>query len=641
MSPAPGSRDRFRLDEVVIALPGDPATRTGGTAYDARIVAELRARGRAASLLSLPDDFPFPSEASISFALARLAAVRRSAALIVDGLAFGALPAAGIAALGRPVAALVHHPLALETGLSAADAARLETSERAALAQARAVIATSERTGDILRTRFGVPTERLAIAPPGVDPQPRAEGGGASPVILTVATVTPRKNHAALAEALASLVDLDWRWRIIGPLDRDLACAADLRERIEASRMAERVELAGAVDDETLAAAYHAADIFALPSRFEGYGMAFAEALAHGLPVVACEGAAPALPSGSPAAVLVPMDDVPALARALRGLLEGADARRRASDAAWELAGSLPRWSEAADVVERVAASLTAGPRGFDPGWLDLREPADHAAWAEAPLARLLTLVGAREPIDVVDLGAGSGSTLRALAPRLGPRQRWTLIDNDAALLAHARRRLAEWADAAEDDDDLLLLRKGPLRIEARCAVHDLAREPVPSSAAAADLIVASALFDLVGAGWLERFLAGLQRARAPLYARLVYDGAFSFSPPHPADDAVVQAFSRHQGTDKGFGPALGPGAADALERSADSAGWRSTSGQSPWRLGPSDAPLIAALAEGAAQAAGETAAPPAGLEEWLAFRLAEAAGGAFVGHRDLFIEPR
>lgn len=342
------------MAELVLAAPGDLASPTGGYRYDARVIAELKGRGKAARGLSLPADFPAPSPASIEAALGTLAQVPADAALMVDGLAFGVLPPEGIAALGRPVAALVHHPLALEAGLSADEAVRLEASERAALAQAALVIATSEATRSILIERYGLEGRKVRVAEPGVDPVPRAKGGGETPVVLSVGAVTPRKNHLALASALATLGDLPWRWVVAGSLDRDRTSADALRRAIETAGVGDRTDLLGAVDETALAAAYDGADVFALPSRFEGYGMAFAEALAHGLPVVAgrCEATTALVPER--AGALVEPDDVEALAGALRGLLENPGTRTRAANAARTRGARLPRWFQCADIFEHL-----------------------------------------------------------------------------------------------------------------------------------------------------------------------------------------------------------------------------------------------------------------------------------------------
>jgi glycosyltransferase involved in cell wall biosynthesis len=345
------------VDELILAAPGDPATPTGGYVYDAHILAELRSRGREASALRLPDDFPEASQGSIDEALRLLGEPPPSATLIVDGLAYGVLPAERLAALDRPLVALVHHPLALESGLDPERAARLEAAERAALAVAAAVVTTSDRTAEMLATRFGVERARLHVARPGVDEAPRAAGSGeGAPVILTVATVTPRKNHLALAGALAGLQDLDWRWRIVGSLDRDPACAAALRRAIAEAGLADRVEFAGEVGAAALATSYASADLFALVSLYEGYGMAYAEALAHGLPTIA--GASAGFVPEAAGAVVDPLDAA-GLKKELRRLIGDPEARRRAADRAWAEAERLPRWPAAAGIFERVAAALS------------------------------------------------------------------------------------------------------------------------------------------------------------------------------------------------------------------------------------------------------------------------------------------
>ena len=359
MSPAPGLKGRL-VAEFVLAAPGDLETPTGGYLYDARILKELKIRGRAARALALPEGFPAPSAGAVERSLELLAAVSRDTTLVVDGLAFGTLPADKLRALRRPVAALVHHPLALETGLSRGEEERLEISERQALAQASAIIATSAATRRTLIERYRVTPERVHVAEPGVDPAPRATGNvDGSAVILSVGALVPRKNHENLARALALLRGLDWRWRIVGSADRDPACARRLAETVRELGLVERVAFLGAVAPSELEDAYAGADLFALPSRHEGYGMAYAEALARGLPVIAGDsGAAPELVRPEAGALVGP-DDIPGIAAALRRLIEDPNARKLASDAAWTLAQGLPRWAHAADVFERLMAAAS------------------------------------------------------------------------------------------------------------------------------------------------------------------------------------------------------------------------------------------------------------------------------------------
>lgn len=276
---------------------------------------------------------------------------------------------------------------------------------------------------------------------------------------------------------------------------------------------------------------------------------------------------------------------------------------------------------------------------GFDARWLDLREPADHAARSGIVLAAVAETFRERDHVAVADLGSGSGSTLRALSSHLGPSQHWTLIDNDPALLAHARERLAAWADAAAEESGALILRRGPARIAVRTELVDLGADPLPASAVSADLVTASALFDLVAEAWLDRFMGRLVASGRPLYAALNYEGENRFAPPHPLDEAIVAAFNRHQTTDKGFGAALGPSAAMTLGWLAKRAGFSVRMGGSVWRLGPGERALAAELVSGIARAVAELPDAPDGLDGWLAFRLA-GQGEIEVDHVDVLLTP-
>ena len=276
---------------------------------------------------------------------------------------------------------------------------------------------------------------------------------------------------------------------------------------------------------------------------------------------------------------------------------------------------------------------------GFDPDWLDLREPADHRALAKEPLARLEALFAERERVSVADLGAGSGSLLRALAPRLGRRQSWTLIDADEGLLAHARTRLSAWADSWAEDGGRLSLAKDAIEIEVVTLIRDLSADPLPAEATGADLVTASAFFDLAGRAWTEAFVARLAAAGRPLYAPLVYAGRKTFAPTHPLDGVALGAFNRHQLGEKGLGSARGPGAADTLAGIAGAAGLSCLAAESPWRLGKTDAAITKRLASDMAQAIAELPDGPE-LSEWLAFRLEHAEAGAEVAHVDLLVEP-
>jgi glycosyltransferase involved in cell wall biosynthesis len=350
---------------LTLLLPGDPDTPTGGYLYDRRIVAELRALGWHVQVVSLDPSFPAPTAAALVGAAAALAALPDDALALLDGLAGGAMPRELAAQAARlRLVALVHHPLAAETGLEPALAGRLREAERAALRAMRAVVVTSEETAQALRSDYDVPEAALAVIEPGAPDEAAPVRGARRPGplrLLCVATLVPRKGHALLLRALAACGDADWTLDCIGSADRDPACALGLQQLAGALQLLPRVRFHGEVSPQRLQAAYADADLFVLPAWYEGYGMAVAEAVAHGLPVLATAvGAAPRV-LGDSAGLLVPPGDAAALEAALRLLLGDAELRHRLAAGAARRARTLPRWRDAgarfAALLERVAAA--------------------------------------------------------------------------------------------------------------------------------------------------------------------------------------------------------------------------------------------------------------------------------------------
>lgn len=348
----------------MLAVPGALDTPTGGYGYAARLLDEADGVGLALRHLPLPGGFPTPSPAEIDATAARLAATPPGRPILVDGLALGALPARAIRGAAGPVTALCHHPLGLETGLPEALSARLLASERAALALCAGVITTSRTTADLVQRLFDIPDERLAVARPGTDrpasrrsQRHRVEG----PVhILSVGSLTRRKGHDTLLAALGRLGALDWRLTIVGAVPDD-SQAETLKTLARTPPLRDRVEIRGPVERAALEHLYTGADIFALASRYEGYGMAFAEAMAHGLPVVGCRAGAVAEATDG-GARLVPPDDPPALAAALGPLIADAEARHRAAAEAQRAALRLPSWRDTAGAVRAAISAWTAPP---------------------------------------------------------------------------------------------------------------------------------------------------------------------------------------------------------------------------------------------------------------------------------------
>jgi glycosyltransferase involved in cell wall biosynthesis len=344
--------------DFVFAVPGDLDTPTGGYAYDKRMIAELRELGWRPQVLNLGEGFPHPGALTRATARAQLIDVPKGRAIVIDGLAFGVMPGeAESLSQTHPLIAMVHHPLALESGVGAEEARALRESERRALSFTHAVIVNSRTTADALAD-YGVPAERITVARPGTDRVSIVPRHPEGPVaLLTVGSLVPRKGYDVLIEALAGLIDLPWHLTIVGDA-RDPATAEQVRVLIEHHKLGPRTSLLGAVSASRLAELYALSELFVLPSRYEGFGMAYAEAIAHGLPVIGTT--AGAIPETVPetAGVLVPPDDVAALAAALRHLIESPRERAQLAEGARLAAKHLPTWVESAKVfsaaIERV-----------------------------------------------------------------------------------------------------------------------------------------------------------------------------------------------------------------------------------------------------------------------------------------------
>lgn len=346
------------MPDLVFAVPGDLTSPTGGYAYARQLLALLPGEGIGVEHLGLPGSYPNPSRADLAETARLIAATPPDAVLLVDGLAFGAMPPDLIRGFARPVVALVHHPLGLEAGLPPDRRADLLASEALALALAQRVVVTSPLTGRLLAAEFNVDPARVAVAEPGTEPAPRARGTGHPVTLLAVGAVSPRKGYTGLIQALAGLSDRDWHLTIVGSLDRDPDAASALRMAVARAGLDERITLAGAVNDATLAELYDRADLFVSPSLYEGYGMVLAEALAHGLPLVASTGGAALETVPGEAALKVPPGDVAALRQALSRAIGDPALRRSLSDAAWTAAQALPRWPATAARVARVVKEM-------------------------------------------------------------------------------------------------------------------------------------------------------------------------------------------------------------------------------------------------------------------------------------------
>jgi len=293
---------------------------------------------------------------------------------------------------------------------------------------------------------------------------------------------------------------------------------------------------------------------------------------------------------------------------------------------------------------------------GFSAAWLALREPVDHRSRNLTLQNQVVDFLHRRPPVvsgllHITDLGSGTGSNLRALAPHFGPMQNWTLVDYDTDLLRAARTTLLSWADGVLDSNAPNLIREvgsfleslEPLgltknmkmiTVQFRCAdlladYRSILNEP-------ADLITAAAFFDLVAEPWLADFCAALSK---PLYTVLTYDGKETWSPPNALDADVLRAFHAHQSTDKGFGAALGPSGAERLQSLLQGMGFTTACAPSPWRMDYHDCALMDQLAMGTAGAAREMGVlENSGIDQWEQAR--RQASYCEIGHIDLFAYP-
>ncbi|MEO1248326.1 MAG: class I SAM-dependent methyltransferase [Pseudomonadota bacterium] len=261
----------------------------------------------------------------------------------------------------------------------------------------------------------------------------------------------------------------------------------------------------------------------------------------------------------------------------------------------------------------------------FDSGWLSVRRERDHASRAAPPGPLCVHLEKHRRPLEIVDLGAGTGSNAAYLASHLPGPQRWRLVEQD---LAHRSQ-----AQLPGEHDTVFDWRAA-----------DLAADLPGALSGALDLITASAFLDLVSARWIDELvLIGAER-RAGFLIALTYDGIQGFCPPLPQDADIVGLFNRHQRTDKGFGPALGPTATCYLRERLQDAGYQVETTSTPWKIGPGEAAFVDVFLTGVVKAAVEMAPGFRDrADRWLETRLQQAQAGELiltVGHQDLFAWP-
>jgi SAM-dependent methyltransferase len=263
---------------------------------------------------------------------------------------------------------------------------------------------------------------------------------------------------------------------------------------------------------------------------------------------------------------------------------------------------------------------------GFSADWLALREPHDLRARNQTVLDAVLASVAGTPSLRIVDLACGTGSTLRALAPRFPAGQNWRLADNDLSLLARASGMAR------------------PAGVTLTTVPIDLNHDLEAALDGPIDLVTTSALLDLVSETWLDRLAVEALARSIPVYAALSYDGRIEINPSNPFDPAIITAVNTHQRRDKGFGSALGPAAADTAIARFESLGCSVIHGEADWLVRPHDREFQMEILSGWASAAREFGGLPLGnIVEWLTWRRDAVAAGRSsirVGHVDIFARP-
>lgn len=351
------------MNKLAFIVPGSLDRPTGGSRYDRYMVNGLKAAGLCGNVHSLDGQFPTPDQHAIQAMDDCLARLDDGQWLIVDGLVLGGSPRAFAAHAQRlRLIALVHHPLADETGLTAAHAAELKHSEAEALSLAQGVIVTSDFTRRRLN-QLRLYHHAVHVVPPGVETLPLRPTGNESVLhFLCLGSLIPRKGQDVLIDSLNALAGLPWQASLVGSNDLNPAFAKACQAQINTQGLEKKIALTGALDDDALEPIWASTDVLVLPSRYEGYGMVVTEAIARGIPVITTN--AGALPDTLPpdAGICVEQNDAAALADALISVITRPGLLNELTDNAVAARAKLPSWAQRIrDFITAIRAIQTHG----------------------------------------------------------------------------------------------------------------------------------------------------------------------------------------------------------------------------------------------------------------------------------------
>ncbi|MCK0163958.1 glycosyltransferase [Marinobacter sp. S6332] len=626
-------------------VPGDPNQNTGGYRYVRKLVEALNEAGTKAMVTGVPGAFPKPDAIAIQAMDNLLVKLEEGSRVILDGLAMSAMPEVLAKHTHRlRLIALIHHPLADETGLNKSEQDWFFEREKLALATVGGVFTTSAFTAYRLAD-YGVAPERIRTAEPGVEnpvgnvlPTISEALGGTQkarvPHILCVAHLSPRKAQHHLVQALAQLDDLLWHCTLAGSCERDSTYANTVQKQIDELGLNARIDLAGEVDAQRLASLYQSADVFVLPSLYEGYGMVIDEAIAAGLPVISSDGGALKNTSARPGVRLYRAGDTSALQANLKAWLGDPVALAQARALAENESSNVMSWADTASLLLKGLSYFEqrhCGETYFADEWLQAREAADHDARSVELTQRLDRWVSERisgnsdreGPIRILDIGTGRGSNVVYLAPALPMPQEWMLVDQDESLLREASHRAHQLKLACETQ-------------QRRILPKDF-RELISSNT---DVVTASALIDLVSELWLAALVDEVTSKHVAILIVLSYTGNFVLSPTHKYDSRLQALVNQHQHGDKGTGAALGPDAAARFAHKLKAKGYEVHVADTPWQLTGKDAKLAEMLMAGWVTAAKQQSSEASEqLDEWFATRKRQLLAGVLkitVPHQDV-----
>jgi glycosyltransferase involved in cell wall biosynthesis len=324
--------------KVAMLTVGDIARKTGGYLYHAHVYPVLAEQGiDVTDVVLSAADVVAQRHAQVDVDVAAYDV------LMVDALARTAVaPHLAYWQRHKPVVAMVHELPSVATGVDAAD--------EAPLLDADILIAVSADGRQRLCDR-GVAAERIVVAPPGCDrlgPPPPAQPTQ-PPAVICVAQWIPRKGLDVLLPAWQALAHPTAVLHLYGETHADPAYTQHIELLVQtAQQHGAQVVVHGCVADAQIVQAYASATCLVLPSRFEGYGMVFAEALWAGVPVVACD-VGPVAQIVADAGIVVPVDDGVALTEALHRMLNPTT-QRVLHQAAMRRREALPRWRDTAQL---------------------------------------------------------------------------------------------------------------------------------------------------------------------------------------------------------------------------------------------------------------------------------------------------